>query len=362
MTKEKRRNSMKKFHRNIGNEIHEEVKHICPQCKNTFFTKRKNQICCSRDCSRKYNKSKMVDSLRKTISRLRSTGQLKMGGYRPGSGRAKTGYYHGIYCGSTYELVWLIYQIDHNKDFKRFEGVLEWNGTKYIPDFLQDGKIIELKGFESVESVARKTLVANRNGYEVIVLRKNDLKNEFDYVFYTYGLSLYGNLPLIEPLEYSDDKKIRDFVIAIDTSGSCSGELVKHFIEKTYNILRDSENFFRKVNIHIIQCDSKIQHDDVIKSREDFENYIKNVKIYGGGGTDFRPVFQYVKELVDAKAFRNLKGIIYLTDGIGIYPEKKPDYDTAFVFVDDEDGNHVVPPWAMKLVLRKEEIGEEDVF
>lgn len=187
-------------------------------------------------------------------------------------------------------------------------------------------------------------------------------EDEFDYVFYTYGLSLYGNLPLIEPLEYSDDKKIRDFVIAIDTSGSCSGELVKHFIEKTYNILRDSENFFRKVNIHIIQCDSKIQHDDVIKSREDFENYIKNVKIYGGGGTDFRPVFQYVKELVDAKAFRNLKGIIYFTDGIGIYPEKKPDYDTAFVFVDDEDRNHIVPPWAMKLVLRKEEIGEEDVF
>ena len=181
-TKEKTRNSMKKFHRNIGNEIHEEVKHICPQCKNTFFTKRKNQICCSRDCSRKYNKSKMVDSLRKTISRLRSTGQLKMGGYRPGSGRAKTGYYHGIYCGSTYELVWLIYQIDHNKDFKRFEGILEWNGTKYIPDFLQDGKIIELKGFESVESVARKTLVANHNGYEVIVLRKNDLKNEFEWV------------------------------------------------------------------------------------------------------------------------------------------------------------------------------------
>ena len=42
------------------------------------------------------------------------------GGYRPGSGRAKTGYYKGIYCGSTYELAWVIYQIDNNKDFSRF--------------------------------------------------------------------------------------------------------------------------------------------------------------------------------------------------------------------------------------------------
>ena len=61
--------------------------------------------------------------------------------------------------------------------------------------------------------------------------------DEFDYIFYTYGLKLYKKMPLIEPLEYKDVKKIREFVIAIDTSGSVQGELVQTFLQKTYNIM-----------------------------------------------------------------------------------------------------------------------------
>lgn len=30
---------------------------------------------------------------------------MPIGGYRKGSGRSKHGYYKGIYCGSTYELL-----------------------------------------------------------------------------------------------------------------------------------------------------------------------------------------------------------------------------------------------------------------
>ena len=79
--------------------------------------------------------------------------------------------------------------------------------------------------------------------------------DEFDYVFYTYGLKLYRKMPLIEPLEYKDVKRIREFAIIIDTSGSVSGELVQTFIKKTYNILKNTESFFSKINLHIIQCD-----------------------------------------------------------------------------------------------------------
>lgn len=49
---------------------------------------------------------------------------------------------------------------------------------------------------------------------------------EFDNNYYTYGLDFYGNMPLIEPLEYSERKLIREFVIAIDTSGSVRGDVV----------------------------------------------------------------------------------------------------------------------------------------
>ena len=180
--------------------------------------------------------------------------------------------------------------------------------------------------------------------------------DEFDYIFYTYGLQLYEKMPLIEPLEYKEIKAIKEFVIAIDTSGSTSGELVQKFVQKTYNILKSTESFFTKINLHIIQCDADIQEDKKITCQEDFDEYLKTMQIRGLGGTDFRPVFEYVEQLRKNKEFTNLKGLIYFTDGFGVFPERKPDYDTAFVFVDDEYNNPDVPPWAIKLVLQKDEI------
>lgn len=180
--------------------------------------------------------------------------------------------------------------------------------------------------------------------------------DEFDYNYYTYGLELYENLPLIEPLEYKETKAIKDFVIAIDTSGSTSGELVQKFVQKTFNILKSSESFFTKINLHIIQCDAAIQEDVKITTQEEFDAYLKTMKIHGLGGTDFRPVFSYVNSLVEIGEFTNLKGLIYLTDGYGEFPARKPNYETAFVFIDDEPNNYRVPPWAIKLVLRSEEV------
>jgi len=186
------------------------------------------------------------------------------------------------------------------------------------------------------------------------VMKIND--DEFDYVFYTYGMRLYDKMPLIEPLEYKEEKRIREFVIAIDTSGSTSGELVQTFMQKTFNILKSSETFASRVNIHIIQCDAEIQEDVKITSREEFDRYMKEMKIKGLGGTDFRPVFECVQRLRESGELTAMKGLIYFTDGEGVYPAKKPDYDTAFVFIDDEYTDFDVPPWAIKLVLKKDEI------
>ena len=139
-------------------------------------------------------------------------------------------------------------------------------------------------------------------------MKVND--DEFDYIFYTYGLKLFGNMPLIEPLEYKEVKRIREFVIAIDTSGSTSGELVQRFLTKTYNILMSTESFFSKVNLHIIQCDAQIQEAVKVTSREEFEAYLKGMTIRGLGGTDFRPVFSYVDQLIRHGEFERLKGLI----------------------------------------------------
>lgn len=185
--------------------------------------------------------------------------------------------------------------------------------------------------------------------------------DEFDYVYYTYGLQLYGNLPLVEPLEYKDVNKIKEFVIAIDTSASCRGKVVQAFLNKTYSILKSSENFFRKVNIHIIQCDSQVQSDTKITCDDDFEAFMKQGKLEGFGSTDFRPVFTYVNQCIERGEFENLKGLIYFTNGYGVFPSQKPSYDTAFVFLENDLEQPEIPAWAIKLVLSAEEIRKEDM-
>lgn len=185
--------------------------------------------------------------------------------------------------------------------------------------------------------------------------------DSFDYNFYTYGLSLYGNMPLIEPLETREVKKVSEFVIVIDTSMSCSGELVQRFLEETYGILSDSGNFFQKVNIHIIQCDEKVHSDVKITSREELQDYMDSLELYGDGGTDFRPAFAYVEELMEKREFENLKGLVYFTDGYGLFPAKMPPYRTAFVFMEQEPEDVDIPAWAMKLVITEEELQGEEI-
>lgn len=185
-------------------------------------------------------------------------------------------------------------------------------------------------------------------------------QDSFDYVFYSYGLQLYGNMPLIEPQEWKETKKIEEFVIVIDTSMSCSGELVGKFLEETYAVLGERDSYFRKVNIHIIQCDDTVQSDRKITSREELKAYMDDLKLRGEGGTDFRPAFDYVNQLLERQEFSHLKGLLYFTDGQGIYPAKMPPYETAFVFFREDYEDVDVPPWAIRLVLEEQDLeGEE---
>ena len=177
----------------------------------------------------------------------------------------------------------------------------------------------------------------------------------FDYVFYSYGLSLYGNMPLIEPQEWKEVQKVEEFVIVIDTSMSCSGELVKKFLEQTYSVLSENESFFRKVNIHIIQCDDRVQEDKKITSEQELAEYMNHLDLVGEGGTDFRSAFEYVEKLRKEHVFSQLRGLLYFTDGKGIYPKKMPDFETAFVFLKEDYEDENVPPWAIKLILEEED-------
>ncbi len=173
---------------------------------------------------------------------------------------------------------------------------------------------------------------------------------QFDTGLYTWGREQYGNVCLIEPLEYRERRKIEELVIVIDTSGSCNEEMLRVFLEETRNILKEDRLFFRRFRLHILQCDNRIRRDDAICSQEELDRYLERITVTGGGGTDFRPAFLYIEKLRERELHR-LGGVIFFSDGCGLFPREMPDYLTAFVFLDGKYDAIDVPDWVLRLVL-----------
>ena len=71
---------------------------------------------------------------------------------------------------------------------------------------------------------------------------------------------------------------------------------------------------------------------------------MNHFELRGGGGTDFRPAFEYVNQLCAEKKFSNLRGLLYFTDGMGTYPARRPAYDTAFLFLGE---NSTMPMFSL---------------
>lgn len=240
-------------------------------------------------------------------------------------------------------------------------------------DDIRDRMQTELETFskeasEGSQGLLEQVRVENRKRYDYreflrkFSVLKEEMKvdmDSFDYIFYHYGMSLYGNMPLIEPQETKEEQRIEEFVIVIDTSMSCKGQLVQRFLEETYSVLSETNRFFRRILIHILQCDERVQSDVCITSHEELRQYMEHFTIKGEGGTDFRPAFAYVEELLARKAFHKLRGLIYFTDGYGTFPVKMPPFETAFVFMKEDYKDVDVPPWAIKLILAPEDMLEE---
>lgn len=154
--------------KNKGKELSERKIVSCSECGSEFrVTISNQQKYCSLECRSKH-----------------------MGGARERSGYSKSGYYKGIYCGSTYELVWVIYRLDHDLPVTRFQGFISYeNNKKYFPDFVEGNIIHEMKGWTTVKTdplLIAKELGANKVGYKVKLYFKEDLCNEFNWVKLNY--------------------------------------------------------------------------------------------------------------------------------------------------------------------------------
>lgn len=184
-------------------------------------------------------------------------------------------------------------------------------------------------------------------------VRQEVLKPDTDSIntsFYMYGLSLYGNLALVEPQETKEERKVQTFAIVIDTSMSCSEEIIREFLSETYNVLVCDE-LAPNANVRVIQCDDKVRDDTVLRSSADIKALAESFTVKGRGGTDFRPAFEYINNLLAKGLLNGLKGVFLFTDGDGIFPKKRPKYDTAFVFPNEEYPDEKIPIWGIRVVM-----------
>lgn len=109
------------------------------------------------------------------------------GGYVEGSGRGKKGRYNGIWCDSSWELAYVIYNIDHNIKFdrntNRFTYIFNDKKHKYIPDFIEAGIYIEIKGYITNQWKAKLDQFTEK----IKVLYEDDMRIYIDYVIDKYG-------------------------------------------------------------------------------------------------------------------------------------------------------------------------------
>ncbi|ADC64695.1 Protein of unknown function DUF2201, metallopeptidase-related protein [Ferroglobus placidus DSM 10642] len=105
-------------------------------------------------------------------------------------------------------------------------------------------------------------------------------------------------------------------IVAVDTSGSISDEELSQFLSEIRWIARN----YPSINITLVSCDAAIHTEEQIRSRYELDKF----KPKGGGGTDFRPVFELA-------AKKRARLVIYFTDGYGSFPERKPRFSTIWV-------------------------------
>lgn len=111
----------------------------------------------------------------------------KAGGYIPGSGRGKSGWYRGIWCDSSWELAFVIYCLDHGHKILRNEVKYPYiyRGKKhnYIPDFIVDGELVEIKGYWTERDIVKLSSVPA----PIHTVDKDQIQFFIDYAVGKYG-------------------------------------------------------------------------------------------------------------------------------------------------------------------------------
>jgi hypothetical protein len=124
------------------------------------------------------------------------------GGVKKGSSRGKSGWYKGYWCDSSYELAFLIFCLENSIEIERnkkgFYYLYEGKESKFYPDFIVDGKYIEIKNFISDLTDAKIEYFP----YKIDVIYKDGIGKYLEYAKNKYGKNFISLYDVVEDVGF----------------------------------------------------------------------------------------------------------------------------------------------------------------
>ena len=216
------------------------------------------------------------------------------------------------------------------------DGVPDKDWSKVMAEAYNHAKLIG----KEPSGMARMFEHLHRHKLNWRTLLRRTVASKVPYdLTYTRPNKKYMAHDIFMPSIYGESVKV---ICAIDTSGSISTPELTAFVSEMVGIARS----FNQAEFRILTHDCEI-HDDM-KVMDGNINKIKSLVPHGGGGTDHRPVYDYIRA---KKLKRTTKLFISFTDGYSCYPEQRPDVDTIFVLAGAHCPPEQMPKWGTTVCL-----------
>ena len=165
--------------------------------------------------------------------------------------------------------------------------------------------------------------------FELLMQAKVDWRSELDNAINVHAKTDYRLMPPSKkllymgtylPAPYSEQLEL---VIAIDSSGSVDELLLGRFMAEVESLML----LYPSYQIDLLVCDARIHLHQQFVNGEPLQYVLK-----GGGGTDFRPVFEWIEQYGPLDPL-----LLYFTDLQGRFPEVEPAFETLWITPDTQD-------------------------
>jgi len=223
----------------------------------------------------------------------------------------------------------LEYETDNADDVEKKDNEQQEQNQEHSQEQLQEEILQEqLLAEEAIALLESKVKIdeaptSMERFFNIDALGKIDWREALKTALDKYFRDDYAIMPPSKKLLYSgiylpsNVSQTFRLAIAVDSSGSIDELLLDEFLTEVSFLMSQLQNY----QIDLFVSDDKIHSHTTFFSGEALE-----IKIKGGGGTDFRPVFQFIEEEMD-----DTRLLLYFTDLEGIFPQEAPNYEVQWI-------------------------------